>query len=94
LRREAVSRGTEEVWAPWALDGPDELKRALAAELSARPELEIHDPDLAVEHYLGLVLHRPIIESLRRAPRPADPAAYYRVTDACVAFLRAYAASD
>jgi TetR/AcrR family transcriptional regulator, mexJK operon transcriptional repressor len=94
LRREAVSRGTEGVWAAWALDGPDELKRALAAELNARPELDIPDPDLAVDHYLGLVLHRPIMDTLRRAPRPADPAGYYRVTDACVAFLRAYAARD
>lgn len=32
------------------------------------------------------------LDTLRRAPRPADPAAHYRVTDGCVAFLRAYAA--
>ena len=91
LRREAVAHAGDQVWAAWALDGPDELKRALADELSARPELDVPDPGLAVEHYLGLVLHRPIIDSLRRAPRPADPAAYYRVVQGCAAFLRAYA---
>ena len=92
LRREAVAHASDQVWAAWALDGPDELKKALAAELSARPELDVPDPGLAVEHFLGLVLHRPIIDTLRRAPRPADPAGHYRVTEACVVFLRAYQA--
>lgn len=83
---------TDPHWADlWSLDGPAPLRAALTRELGNHPELDVPDPALAADHFLALVTHRAVLDSLSQTTRPL---ADYRVMDACVTFLRAFRKSS
>ncbi|WP_220151215.1 MULTISPECIES: TetR/AcrR family transcriptional regulator [Brevibacterium] len=101
LRRVVIATAERfpELGASWYENGFERVLATLSqrfAELSAGGQLTIDDPDLAAEHFVGLLLWIPVNRAMfTGAVSPVSPGDLDRIIDQGVgAFLRAYASTD
>ena len=92
LRRLAITESarTPGLRAAWQAHGPAGTRDAIAAYLSRCPGLRIDDTGLAADHFLALVGHRPIIDTLFGTEDSASEPR--RLASAVDLFMRAYQA--
>jgi TetR/AcrR family transcriptional regulator, mexJK operon transcriptional repressor len=92
LRRLAITESvrTPGLQAAWQASGPAGTRDAIAAYLSRCPGLRIDDAGLAADHFLALVGHRPVIDTLfGTKDSVSEPR---RLASAVDLFIRAYQA--